>query len=47
MTCHQYVPTRRVAAPEETAGTIVFLASDRSGRMTGSEIYVDGGSSQP
>jgi 3-oxoacyl-[acyl-carrier protein] reductase len=31
------------AKPEETAATIVFLASDRAGFTTGQAILVDGG----
>jgi NAD(P)-dependent dehydrogenase (short-subunit alcohol dehydrogenase family) len=33
----------RIGAPEEIAGSVVFLASDASRFMTGSEIAVDGG----
>jgi NAD(P)-dependent dehydrogenase (short-subunit alcohol dehydrogenase family) len=40
------VPMNRLARPEETADVVVFLASDRSGFMTGTEVYVDGGASQ-
>lgn len=39
-------PMNRIATPEETANVVVFLASDNSSFMTGSEIYVDGGHSQ-
>ncbi len=40
------VPMNRLARPEETAGVVAFLASDRSGFMTGADVYVDGGASQ-
>lgn len=40
------VPMKRRARPEEIGSVIAFLASDGSTYMTGSEIYVDGGSSQ-
>ena len=40
------VPMRRVGLPEEVADTALFLASDQSRYITGSEIYVDGGASQ-
>lgn len=40
------VPARRVAAPEDMANVITFLASDRSGYVNGEEIIVDGGLGQ-
>ena len=36
-------PAGRLGKPEETAATIVFLASDRAGFTTGQAILVDGG----
>lgn len=36
-------PMGRVGKPEEIAEVIVFLASDASSYMTGSEVYADGG----
>ncbi|WP_194897299.1 SDR family NAD(P)-dependent oxidoreductase [Catenulispora pinisilvae] len=40
------VPMNRLAKPEETAGVVTFLASDRASFMTGAEVFVDGGASQ-
>lgn len=40
------VPMRRLGRPEEIASAVVFLASDASTFMTGSEIFVDGGAEQ-
>ena len=36
-------PLRRVAAPDDVAGPVLFLASPWSGFMTGQTLYVDGG----
>lgn len=40
------VPMGRIGHPDEIASVVVFLASDASTFMTGSEIFVDGGSVQ-
>ena len=37
------IPLRRMGQPTEIADAIVFLASDASGFMTGSEVVIDGG----
>ncbi|GHC78329.1 SDR family NAD(P)-dependent oxidoreductase [Limoniibacter endophyticus] len=39
-------PLGRVGRPEETAAVALFLASDESSFMTGSEVFVDGGAAQ-
>ena len=38
-----YTPAKRLAKPEETANTIVFLASEAAGYVNGINIPVDGG----
>ena len=40
------VPMGRVGQPEEIASAVLFLASDQSSFMTGSEMFVDGGAQQ-
>jgi NAD(P)-dependent dehydrogenase (short-subunit alcohol dehydrogenase family) len=37
------IPMGRVGTPDEVANTILFLASEESGYITGAEIVVDGG----
>jgi NAD(P)-dependent dehydrogenase (short-subunit alcohol dehydrogenase family) len=38
-----HVPMRRMADPAEIANVALFLASDESSFMTGSEVFADGG----
>ncbi len=37
------LPSKRWGQPEELAGLILYLASEHSGFMTGSELVIDGG----
>ena len=39
------MPTGRYTMPEEIANTVLFLCSDLSGNMTGTQVVVDGGRS--
>ncbi|WP_067482974.1 glucose 1-dehydrogenase [Actinomadura hibisca] len=40
---YERVPLRRVGVPEDVAGLVLFLASDASSYITGTEFAVDGG----
>jgi 3-oxoacyl-[acyl-carrier protein] reductase len=39
----QKIPLGRLGTADEVANTVVFLASDAGGYITGSEIHVNGG----
>ena len=40
------IPMGRVAKPEEVGDLVVFLASDRTGYLTGTSVVIDGGMRQ-
>ena len=39
------IPLRRLSEPKDIANTVVFLASEQAGMITGQTIVIDGGSS--
>jgi NAD(P)-dependent dehydrogenase (short-subunit alcohol dehydrogenase family) len=46
MMIEKLTPLGRLGTPDEIAKTVVFLASDDSGYITGIELFVDGGFAQ-
>jgi NAD(P)-dependent dehydrogenase (short-subunit alcohol dehydrogenase family) len=40
------IPLRRFSTPDEVAKAVVFLASEDSSYVTGTELFVDGGFAQ-
>jgi len=40
------IPLARVGTPDDIAKAVVFLASDDSSYITGTELFVDGGFAQ-
>ena len=40
----EYAPMKRIASPEEVAASIVYLASEDAGFVTGAALPIDGGS---